>query len=469
MRILMLGWEFPPFISGGLGTACRGLTDAMRRSNTRILFVLPRAIDPAAGTVPNKTPDADPTDNSETSAVEAADSVPIEIEGKRNRPVHPPAWTNDAEAGLRAIAAPSEITNPYGTTSAEVVDTPRTRSTRRSRSVPQVHSSVRVLGVGGEDGYDGDLIRKIFNYADRCVGLTRRELFDVIHAHDWMTFPAAMAIADFSGRPFIVHVHATEFDRSGENVNQDIYEIERRGMQNAAAVIAVSERTKQIVVHRYGVPSEKVTVVYNGIEQNGELKPPRQPPRAEKVVLFLGRITMQKGPEYFVRAAARVAERVSRVKFVIAGTGDQLPRIIELVNSFDLTDRVEFTGFLRGGDVDRAYRNADVYAMPSVSEPFGLTALEAVRHGVPVVLSNSSGVAEVLERGALKVDYDDVESMAGMIAAVLERPALADRLRAESATEIRDLTWDNAARKCICSYYDAVSRAAGGFRSAAVS
>jgi len=431
MRVLMLGWEFPPHISGGLGTACQGLTDAMGRLQVRILFVLPRA---------------------ET----------------------PPDAGRDAEAELRAAAraprrrselvlapTPSELTNPYQASdlrSAEEAPRPAQEPDRaaQKREEKRRRTHLRVMGVGTQDGYDGDLSRKIYEYADRCVGLTRRELFDVIHAHDWMTFPAAMAIAEFSGRPIVVHVHATEYDRSGENINLAIYDIERRGMQAAARVVAVSERTKRIVVERYSVPARKVSVIYNGIDLGEGQRPAARTQRSQRVVLFLGRITMQKGPEYFVRAAARVAEQAADVKFVIAGTGDQLPYIRTLVEAQGLAGRVEFPGFLRGPEVDRAYQNADVYAMPSVSEPFGLTALEAARHGVPVVLSNDSGVAEVLKRGALKVDFWDVEMMAKMIVALLERPALADKLRRESIDEVRGLTWENAARKCIHSYHDAI-------------
>jgi glycosyltransferase involved in cell wall biosynthesis len=208
------------------------------------------------------------------------------------------------------------------------------------------------------------------------------------------------------------------------------------------------------------VPPEKVDVVYNGIESAGRTERPLRAQPREKVVLFLGRITRQKGPEFFVRAAARVAERVDHVKFVIAGAGDQLPSIVELVGELGLKDMVEFTGFLHGPEVEQAYQKADVYAMPSVSEPFGLTALEAARQGVPVVLSKNSGVAEVLRRGALKVDFWDVEMMAKMIVSILRSPALADMLRRESAAEIRGLTWDEAARKCIRFYHDVIRRGA---------
>ncbi|MEJ2719853.1 MAG: glycosyltransferase family 4 protein [bacterium] len=438
----MLGWEFPPFISGGLGTACRGLTDAMRRLETRILFVLPRSIDSQDQANSNDKVD---TPNGVSRSSDTAN-------------------ISEQPAGdIEMTPVQSEITNPYREITPHPVNTATRSSAPKERTRDLVTrktdaSSVRVMGVGAEDGYDGDLLRKIHAYADRCAELTRRELFDVIHAHDWMTFPAAIKIAAFSGRPLIVHVHATEFDRSGEQINHAIFDIERRGMNAATSVIAVSERTRQIIIRRYGVSPAKVVVVHNGIDAHPYEDGMRPDGRHEKVVLFLGRITRQKGPEFFIRAAARVAERLNDVRFVVAGKGDQLPYIIGLADELGLKDRIEFTGFLQGPDVDRAYRTADVYTMPSVSEPFGLTALEAVRHGVPVILSNSSGAAEVLRRGALRVDYWDVELMAKMIVSVLRYPRLAETLRRVSASEIRGLTWDVAARRCISSYYEALKQ-----------
>lgn len=434
----MLGWEYPPFISGGLGTACRGLTEAMKHLQTRILFVLPRSIDSP----------------SRTEAVEADESL------DRSRVAPGRFGANRRPASTLEMApVPCGVTNPYLTAASQPAHNPAreyagNQLTEQADSNRRTKSSVRVVGVGAEDGYDGDLVGKIHQYADRCADITRRELFDVIHAHDWMTFPAAMAIAEFSGRPMIAHIHATEFDRSGDQGNVHVYEIERRGMHAAARVIAVSERTRQIIIQRYGVPAWKIVVVHNGIDLP-RTEPRRRRPHREKVVLFLGRVTRQKGPEYFIRAAARVAEWMGDVKFVVAGTGDQLPHIIRLSEELGVRDRVEFKGFLHGSDVDRAYEAADVYAMPSVSEPFGLTALEAVRHGVPVVLSKESGAAEVLPRGTLKVDSWDVEMMAKMIVSVLRYPALAEALRRESAVEIRGLTWEAAARKCIRLYYEA--------------
>jgi glycosyltransferase involved in cell wall biosynthesis len=436
----MLGWEYPPFISGGLGTACRGLTEAMKKLHTRILFVLPRAIDSQSERTPNEG---------------------VELEDEAYRASDESNTLSQSVRGLEHVAVPCDVTNPYLTATPRRAAAPAEAVARadlllKARKKRPGVSSLRVVGVGAEDGYDGDLMGKINAYADRCAGLTRRELFDVIHAHDWMTFPAAVEIARFSGRPMIAHVHATEFDRSGDRGNQTVYEIERYGMHAAARVIAVSERTKRIIVQKYGVPEWKITVVHNGIEFDPCDLNPERPARREKVVLFLGRITRQKGPEYFVRAAARVAERLRDVRFVVAGSGDELPKIKRLADSLGLNDRIEFTGFLHGRDVDRAYERADVYAMPSVSEPFGLTALEAVRHGVPVILSKDSGVAEVLRRGTLKVDFWDVEMMAKMIVSVLKHPGLAEMLRRESAAEIRGLSWDDAARKCVKSYYEAV-------------
>jgi glycogen(starch) synthase len=451
MRVLMLGWEFPPFISGGLGTACRGLTDAMRRLEARILFVLPRSIE-----------SHDQLDTSE--AVDTHEDT-LRKTDKTGASAQPAQL-------LEVTPVQSEITNPYRTANPQpastTASTPDKRERTQARSTRPASSSVRVVGVGAEDGYDGDLMGKIHAYADRCAHLTRRELFDIIHAHDWMTFPAAVEIARISGRPLVVHVHATEFDRSGEHINRSVFEIERYGMHAATAVIAVSQRTKNMIVQRYGVPPGKVHVVHNGIEMDPVEVPSRRNGRRERVVLFLGRITMQKGPEYFVRAAARVAERLPDVRFVVAGTGDQLPYVVALARELGLNDRIEFTGFLRGPEVDEAYRRADVFAMPSVSEPFGLTALEAAKHGVPVILSTSSGAAEVLKRGSMKVDYWDVEMMSKMIVSVLNYPLLAQSLRRASAAEIAGLTWDVAARKCIGYYYDALKSGDNGSRWAEV-
>lgn len=412
----MLGWEFPPFISGGLGTACQGLTRALVRLKASILFVLPTV----AGTEV------------------ASFSVPS---------VRVPART--ARRRVRFLPVPSAVRSPYasagwsGPTGVVGVGGEMSET---------IEPSLRVIGTGAAGGYEGNLIRRITEYADRCVQMTRDEPFEIIHAHDWVTFPAGLAIAAQTGRPLVAHVHSTEFDRSGEQVNQAVYDVERAGARGAAAVIAVSHLTERILVERYGLDPAKVRVVHNGIESARAPAAGARAERREKTVLFLGRITMQKGPEFFVRAAEKVLQRMDNVKFVVAGWGDLGPRLIDMVVRMGLGRKVVFTGFLRGKEVDRAYRMADVYVMPSVSEPFGLTALEAIRHGVPVILSRNSGVAEVLWNGALKCDFWDVDTMADKILAVLNRPGLAESLRREGAREIRSLTWESAARKCLRVY-----------------
>jgi glycosyltransferase involved in cell wall biosynthesis len=402
MRILMLGWEFPPFISGGLGTACYGLTCAMEHLDLDIVMLLP-------------------------TNTQNLDGVAAGAGGTKL------STDNLSHVVFRTV--PYKLPNPYH----------------------RVHP-IRVFGTGQPGGYDGNLIERVYQYANRCIELVKSQTFDVIHAHDWVTFPAAVALSTELQKPLVVHVHATEIDRSGEHINHDVYEIERRGMEAASAVIAVSHYTASILVSRYGVPSDKIHVVHNGINHKQIAARPFTN-RREATVLFMGRITSQKGPEFFVRAAEQVLKKYDKVKFVIAGWGDLAPNIIEMVAARRLGSKILFTGFLRGGQVDTAYRMSDLFVMPSVSEPFGLAALEAVQYRLPVILSKTTGVGEVLRQGALKVDFWDTNKMAEQIVDVLRNPDVARRLCTSAIDEIQDLTWDAAARKCV-SVYNAVSRQA---------
>jgi glycogen synthase len=412
----MLGWEFPPYISGGLGTACQGLTRAMTRLDVEVLFVLPRA-----------------TESGVTGAGLSA-AGPMEFRAVPSTITSPyPAVGSFVQAGGTAVTDPHPVR----------VDLSRTTG------------PLCVIGAGASGGYEGDLINRVHQYAERCADMVKDERFDVIHAHDWVTFPAGIAIAAQSGKPLVVHVHSTEFDRSGECVNQPVYDIERQGMHAAQSVIAVSNRTRQTVLERYGVVPEKVRVVYNGIDGLPSMESMaggHTNGRAVKTVLFAGRLTMQKGPGYFVQAAARVLARRDDVQFIMAGWGDLGPPMIEQVAAMGLGAKVRFTGFLPHRDLDRVYRMADVYVMPSVSEPFGLTALEAIRRGVPVILSKSSGVAEVLTHGVLKVDFWDTDRMADQILSVLARPRLGEIMKRMALAEIRGLTWDSAALQCMRLY-----------------
>ena len=319
--------------------------------------------------------------------------------------------------------------------------------------------SAKFGDIEGDVHYGGDMYTEVHRYAAVAAQLALNEQFDIIHAHDWMTYPAGIAAAAITGKPLVVQVHSTEFDRSGENVNQMIYDIERKGMHAADKIIAVSHLTRNIIISRYGVPGEKVEVVYNGVErngQNGNDLPEVGIEKDEKIVLFLGRITMQKGPEYFLAAAKKVLEKIDNVKFVMAGSGDMMRRTIEMAAGLGIGHKVLFTGFLRGEDVEKVYRMADLYVMPSVSEPFGIAPLEALNHDVPVIISKQSGVAEVLTH-VLKVDFWDIDEMANKIIAVLKYPPLQMTLREHGNFEVRKLQWKDSAQRCARIYGDLVN------------
>jgi len=422
MRVFMLGWEFPPFISGGLGTACYGLTKALDQLGVKVTFVLPRTVDSEYAThVRLLTP----------SSWRAAES--FRISELKNVKFH-------------AIESPLQ---PYATPDVyvrQIEEISRHRQKVRGR-----RPSPANLFVGAVD-YGGNMYAEVHRYAAVAAGLACNEQFDIVHAHDWMTYPAGIAVAEISGKPLIVHVHSTEFDRSGEHVNQMIYDIERQGMQCSDKVIAVSYYTRNIIISRYGVSGEKVEVVHNGVEYDSTLALAETViDRDEKIVLFLGRITMQKGPEYFLAAAKKVLEVLDNVKFVMVGSGDLMHRSIEMAAELGIGHKVLFTGFLHGEDVQKIYRMADLYVMPSVSEPFGITPLEALGNDVPVIISKQSGVSEVL-RHALKVDFWDVNEIANKIIAVLKYPPLGITLRNHGNFEIRKLRWKDTAAKCARIY-----------------
>jgi glycosyltransferase involved in cell wall biosynthesis len=276
-----------------------------------------------------------------------------------------------------------------------------------------------------------------------------------------MTYYAGLLIAQRSGKPLVVHVHSTEFDRSGEHVHQRIYDIERRGMHGAMRVVAVSLLTKNVIMRRYGIPDRKVEVVYNGVDlapTQGEHMTGIQ--SKDKIVLYFGRITYQKGPEYFIAAAKRVLEVMDNVKFVVAGSGDQAKNMIEMAAGLGIGHKVLFTGFLRGKDIQRVFALADLYVMPSVSEPFGIAPLEAMAHDVPALISKSSGVSEVLTH-VLKVDFWDIDDMANKIVAVLKYPPLHRTLQAHGAFEVRKITWDGAASRCEQVYRSVIAEMRG--------
>jgi glycosyltransferase involved in cell wall biosynthesis len=421
MKVLMLGWEFPPFISGGLGTACYGLTKAMSGLGIEVTFILPKMVDK-----------------------EYATHVKLLCPGLQKMSISSLQYSRLRNVKFCTIDSPLQpYLNPqtYQKTIEEAI--------RRK----QTHLHCCGDGVSGID-YSGDMYSEIHRYAAMAVELARDEQFDIIHAHDWITYPAGIALAAVTGKPLVVHVHSTEFDRSGEHVNQMIYDIEREGMHRANKIIAVSHFTRNIIIGRYGVTGEKVEVVYNGVDRNGggsDALAETGIESDEKVVLFLGRITMQKGPEYFLLAAKKILEVMDNVKFVMAGSGDLMQKAVTMAAELGIGKKVLFTGFLRGDAVKKIYKIADLFVMPSVSEPFGLVPLEALDNDVPVIISKQSGVSEVLAH-ALKVDFWDVDEIANKVIAVLKYPPLQQTLANYGNYEVRKLRWADSASRCLKIY-----------------
>jgi glycosyltransferase involved in cell wall biosynthesis len=425
MKVFMLGWEFPPFISGGLGTACYGLTKALDQMGVEITFVLPTAVQSKYAT-----------------------HVKL-VSPSMQQPTHTSAKVHQLKnVVFRTISSPLQ---PYLTANDY--------QKQIEESIAKMQASYGRAGkFAGTLDYSGDMYAEVQRYAELAVRLAATEQFDVIHAHDWMTYPAGVAVARATGKPLVVHVHSTEFDRSGEHVNQMIYDIERMGMHAADRIIAVSYLTRSIVISRYGISGDKVEVVYNGVERNGNsnlLVGNTTIKKDEKIVLFLGRITMQKGPDYFLRAAKKVLEKYDNVRFVMAGSGDLMHRAVEMAAELGIGSKVLFTGFLRGDDVNKIFKMADLYVMPSVSEPFGIAPLEALDNDVPIIISKQSGVSEVITH-ALKVDFWDVDEIANKIVAVLRYPPLGVTLRSHGNYEVRKLRWRDSAARCAKIYEEAL-------------
>ncbi len=427
----MFGWEFPPHIAGGLGTACYGLTRGLARNDVDVTFVVPKAYGDEDGRF--------------ARIVNASD---VETRFTED------TYSQELRQRLSFIQIDSPLT-PY-ISPEEYAEGETFLHTSQGERKNIWQGRYAFAGA-----YGPNLMEEVARYAIIAgqVAGERRDTFDVIHAHDWLTYYAGIAAKRASGKPLVVHIHATEFDRSGEHVNQTVYDIERAGMEAADCVIAVSNLTRRIVIERYGIAPEKVVTVHNAVRFASS--PDQEVRRGldDKIVTFLGRITYQKGPDYFVEAAAKVLARVPNVRFVMAGSGDMMPHVIRRVAQLGIADRFHFTGFLRGADVNRMFALSDVYVMPSVSEPFGISPLEAMRANVPVIISKQSGVAEVLDY-ALKVDYWDVDALADSIHALVAYPALARLFARKGREEVTGLKWNDAAAK-VKRVYERVIAEAG--------
>ena len=430
----MFGWEFPPHIAGGLGTACYGMTRGLARNGVDVTFIVPHAYGDE--------------DQRFTHVVNASDVEALY--GSTG------SGADDILEKMSFIHIDSNMVPYISPEEYESYHEQYVKSGRKTWSTTDAWKQ-RYTFSGK---YGANLMEEVARYAVVAAQVARdlEGQFDVIHAHDWLTYFAGIAAKRVSGKPLVVHMHATEFDRSGENINRRVYAIEKAGMQAADRVIAVSELTRRIVIGKYGIPADKVVTVHNAVRfgESEEAAPERAV--KDKVVTFLGRITYQKGPDYFVEAAAKVLQRVSDVRFVMAGSGDLMNHVVRRVAQLGIADRFHFTGFLKGGEVQRMFRLSDVYVMPSVSEPFGISPLEAMRSGVPVIISRQSGVAEVLDY-AIKVNYWDVDALADAIYGLLTYPALGRMFASKGLEEVTGLKWTNAAAKIKTVYETVVAEA----------
>ena len=429
MKVLMFGWEFPPHITGGLGTACFGLSQSLCKLVTKLTFVLPKVKGPAdAGAVEVLGANDIRLEKDATWTEAFPDTTVLQIE-EIDSPLRP----YDGEASYRHnVAREAHLKGKSATHRQRVGETPG------------------VMEISGD--YGKNLFEEVRRYALLASRAVLKEPYDLIHAHDWMTFGAAVEAKRLSGLPLVVHVHATEFDRTGENIDRRIYDLERMGMEQADRIIAVSQRTKDMIVARYGIPADKVTVVHNGVaarrvRDTGDTTAAREPAaKKEKTVVFVGRITLQKGPEYYLEAAYLVLRKLPNVRFVMGGSGDMMPQMIERMAQLGIVDRFHFTGFLNEKRRDELYSMADLFVLTSISEPFGITPIEAMQHDVPVIVTRQSGVAEVVY-GAVKVDFWDVRRMADAMINILTQEPLSTELKLGGRRDVSVLTWDRAAEK----------------------
>lgn len=423
MRVLMFGWEFPPYQAGGLATATVGLVKGLLRQGVEVTLVVPFPVTDS------------PLEGLRLVGVDAPELLTVHR-------IPSPMLPYGGEAGYQEVLAAVPTPAPSG--------------------LPKVV-------------YGATLVEEVDRFAAIAGEIAAREPHDVIDAHDWLTFRAAMNAREISGKPFVAHIHATEYDRAGEHGNQEILQREYEGLQAADRIISNSHVLKRACVERFAIPAERIDVVHWGVDGTVAPVNTAQRPRGlslvrgnersrrrKPVVLFLGRITWQKGPEYFIELAGRVAQYEPQARFVVAGTGDMLPRVIRRAADLGIADRVHFAGGLGSVDVARAYRMADVCVMPSVSEPFGLVALESLRHGTPCIVPRTAGVAEALTN-AIKVDFWDVDEMTNQVVALLRYPELQQELRENGLTEVQQPRFglDEPARNTADSYRRARALAQG--------
>jgi len=418
----MYGWEFPPYISGGLGIACHDLTLALSQRNIKINFVLPNL---------KKA-------THQKSHVDLISSSDVILQHRYQNISYEDFLQNIDLINVNSALRPYLNEETYIEFLREI----------QKLSLVTEESGESFFKLNINDLYGPDLLTEVARYAYVAGQIANKVDHDIIHAHDWLTILAGIEAKKASGKKLIYHVHALEIDRSGINVNPEIYRIEKHGLEQADVIIAVSFYTKNIIVKHYGIHPNKVEVVHNAVSKTkvSKIKNIIKKSPQEKIVLFLGRVTFQKGPDYFLEAAAKVLKKQKNIKFVIAGSGDMINRLIERAAELKIGRHVIFTGFLNREQVEEVFAASDVYVMSSVSEPFGISSLEAVLFDVPVILSKQSGVAEVLKH-SLKVDFWDTNDLANKIHALVKYPALQNELLVQASEELKHIQWENSAQK----------------------
>ena len=415
----MFGWEFPPHIAGGLGTACYGMTKGLAANGVEVLFVMPSA-----------------SGDEDQSAVKIINASDVAVDVK----------TRTVDEFLGKVQFVHIGTNMIPYVSPEDFSTIVEEERRRQVEDFRIQYGQKFKFSGK---YGANLMEEVARYAmvGATIALQHKDEFDVIHAHDWLTYLAGIAAKQLTGKPLVIHVHATSFDRSSDdNIDTRVYDLEKKGMMMADKIIAVSDLTRNICINKYGADPNKVVTVHNAVDFSGRENIQVERGVKDKVVTFLGRVTYQKGPEYFIEAAAKILKRCEHVRFVMAGSGDMLNKCIRHVARLGISDRFHFTGFLRGADVQKMFALSDVYVMPSISEPFGISPLEAMQTYVPSIISKQSGCAEILNY-ALKTDFWDVDAMADAIYGLLNYPALARVAAEKGHEEVNAIKWVNAAAK----------------------
>lgn len=426
LKVLMFGWEFPPEISGGLGTACYGLTSGLIDNNVDVLFVVPKLFG-----------------KEETDKFRLVDASDVEVNFRNDQ-------FSESLKKVSYLQIHSHII-PYVS--------PEEFMKRQDFEVGElkIDSTFSTAKFNFDGKYGRNLLSEVSKYAVVAMQVAKDNDIDIIHAHDWLTFPAAIMAKEVSGKPLVVHIHATEFDRSGDAVNQEVYDLEKRGCEAADKIICVSRLTRRILINRYGIDSNKIVVVHNAVVPKPTKIYPKKNLVGKNIVTFLGRITYQKGPDYFVEAARKVLDVLPDTHFVMAGNGDMFLKLLERAAELRMSSRFHFTGFLNHFETNNLFGMTDVYVMPSVSEPFGITPLEAMRTGVPVIISKQSGVSEVL-KSAVKVDFWDVNSLADAMIGLLSDKELSKQLAINGTEEVHNMKWEYAALKVKEVYQDTVKK-----------